>query len=101
MDDLKEALFFFIVWNSTKSKALTNLAKMPIERKQTLIYVRDIIEPLADRDSVREIRKDFGIEIITELIRIEGRPFGLMANNPYHLAGAINREGADKGARFL
>ena len=45
--------------------------------------------------------KDFGIGIITALIRIEGHPFGLMANNPHHLAGAIDSDGADKGARFL
>ena len=38
---------------------------------------------------------------MTALLRIEGRPVGVMANNPTHLAGAITSDGADKGARFL
>ena len=39
--------------------------------------------------------------MITALIRIEGRPLGLIANNPMHLAGAITSDGADKAARFM
>ena len=35
------------------------------------------------------------------LIRIEGRPFGLIANNPKHLGGAIDSDAADKAARFM
>ena len=63
--------------------------------------IRDVIETLVDKDSVLEIRKNFGIGIITALVRIEGKPLGLIANNPHHLAGAIDSDGADKGARFL
>ncbi|HRL35925.1 MAG TPA: carboxyl transferase domain-containing protein, partial [Ottowia beijingensis] len=33
--------------------------------------------------------------------RIEGRPVGIMANNPLHLGGAIDADAADKGARFM
>ncbi len=39
--------------------------------------------------------------MITALIRIEGRPLGLIANNPAHLAGAIDADAADKAARFM
>jgi acetyl-CoA carboxylase carboxyltransferase component len=39
--------------------------------------------------------------MVTALIRIEGRPLGLIANNPNHLAGAIDSDGADKAARFI
>jgi acetyl-CoA carboxylase carboxyltransferase component len=38
---------------------------------------------------------------VTALIRIEGRPLGLVANNPMHLGGAIDSDGADKAARFM
>jgi len=60
-----------------------------------------VIEGLADKGSVLELRKDFGIGIKTALIRMEGRPMGLIANNPYHLGGAIDAEAADKAARFM
>ena len=71
------------------------------ENRLRLYQMREIIETIADRDSVLEIREKFGIGIITAFIRIEGRPMGLIANNPHHLAGAIDSDGADKGARFL
>ena len=37
--------------------------------------------------------------MVTALARIEGRPIGVIANNPMHLAGAITSDGADKAAR--
>jgi acetyl-CoA carboxylase carboxyltransferase component len=39
--------------------------------------------------------------MITALARIEGRPVGVIANNPMHLGGAIDSDGADKAARFM
>ena len=63
--------------------------------------MRNVIETLADDQSFLEIRKGFGHGMITALIRIEGRPIGVVANNPLHLAGAIDSPAADKGARFM
>ena len=63
--------------------------------------VRRAIEVMADTDSVLELRRDFGAGMITALVRIEGRPLGIVANNPVHLGGAIDADGADKAARFL
>jgi acetyl-CoA carboxylase carboxyltransferase component len=39
--------------------------------------------------------------MVTALARIEGRPVGIVANNPVHLSGAIESDGADKAARFM
>jgi acetyl-CoA carboxylase carboxyltransferase component/biotin carboxyl carrier protein len=63
--------------------------------------VRQVIATLADTDSVLELRPRFGIGMITSLVRIEGRPMGIVANNPMHLGGAIDSDGADKAARFM
>ena len=63
--------------------------------------MRAVIETLADTGSVLELRRHFGLGMVTALIRIEGRPVGLIANNPVHLAGAIDSAGADKAARFM
>jgi acetyl/propionyl-CoA carboxylase alpha subunit/acetyl-CoA carboxylase carboxyltransferase component len=63
--------------------------------------VRRLIATLADDDSVLELRPRFGIGMITTLVRIEGRPVGIIANNPMHLGGAIDSDGADKAARFM
>ena len=56
---------------------------------------------LADEGSVLELRREFGPGMVTAFIRIEGRPIGLVANNPIHLAGAVDSDGADKAARFM
>ena len=71
------------------------------ENRLRLYDMKEIIYTLADVDSVLEIREKFGIGVITAFIRVEGRPMGVIANNPHHLAGAIDSDGADKGARFM
>jgi len=71
------------------------------ENRLRLYDMREILHTIADKDSVLEIREKFGVGIITAFIRVEGRPMGVIANNPHHLAGAIDSDGADKGARFL
>lgn len=71
------------------------------ENRLRIYEIRDVIETLADEGSVLELRKDFGKTIVTCLIRIEGRAVGVIANDPKHLGGAIESDGADKGARFM
>jgi len=63
--------------------------------------VRLAIEAIADVGSVLELRPAFGAGMVTALARVEGRPLGIVANNPLHLGGAIDADGADKAARFL
>ncbi|MDC0237978.1 carbamoyl-phosphate synthase large subunit [Gammaproteobacteria bacterium] len=71
------------------------------ENRLRLYDMREIIHTIADKDSVLEIREKFGVGVITAFIRVEGHPMGVIANNPHHLAGAIDSDGADKGARFI
>jgi acetyl-CoA carboxylase carboxyltransferase component len=56
---------------------------------------------LADSGSVLELRRNYGLGMVTAFIRLEGRPMGVIANNPSHLAGAIDSDGSDKAARFM
>jgi acetyl/propionyl-CoA carboxylase alpha subunit len=62
--------------------------------------IRELINLLADQDSVLELRPDFGISMVTAFIRIEGRPFGLTSNNNAYIGGAVDSPGSDKVARF-
>jgi acetyl-CoA carboxylase carboxyltransferase component len=71
------------------------------ENRMRAYDVRTVIRDLADTGSVLELRAGFGAGIITALIRIEGRPLGVIANNPHHLGGAIDAPAADKAARFV
>ena len=73
---------------------------VPTNRKKAY-DMHDVLDGLFDTDSVLELRRDFGIGMITALARVDGRPVGVVANNPVHLAGAIDSDGADKAARFM
>jgi len=63
--------------------------------------VRAVIAGLVDVQSVLELRAGWAAGMVTALVRIEGRPLGLIANNSRHLGGAIDADAADKAARFL
>ena len=78
------------------------LLRRAIPENRLRVYdIRTVIDLLADEGSVLEIRRDFGVGMITAFIRIEGKPFGLIANNPKHLGGAIDAAAGDKAARFM
>jgi acetyl/propionyl-CoA carboxylase alpha subunit/acetyl-CoA carboxylase carboxyltransferase component len=78
------------------------LLRQAIPENRLRVYdIRSVIDLLADEGSVLEIRSDFGVGMITAFIRIEGKPFGLIANNPKHLGGAIDAPAGDKAARFM
>ena len=62
---------------------------------------RALLHTLADTDSVLELRPAFGRTVLTALARIEGRPVGVIANDPRHLSGALDADGSDKAARFM
>lgn len=73
---------------------------IPINRVKAY-EVRNVIELMFDVDSVLELRSGFGLGMITALARVQGMPVGIIANNPHHLSGAIDSDGADKAARFM
>lgn len=85
-------------WEAPDQELLRNV--VPENRKQ--IYdMRDVLAGLFDVDSVLELRSGWGPGMITALARVEGRPVGVIANNPHHLGGAIDATAADKSARFM
>jgi acetyl-CoA carboxylase carboxyltransferase component len=71
------------------------------EQRKRVYDVRRVVETLFDEQSVLELRSGFGAGMLTALARADGRPLGVLANDPTHLGGAIDADGADKGARFL
>ena len=77
------------------------LRRIVPENRLRVYDIREVIHTLADTGSVLELRPEFGLGMVTALVRIEGRPVGILANNPEFLSGAIDSDGSDKGARFL
>ncbi|HSZ14485.1 MAG TPA: carboxyl transferase domain-containing protein [Solirubrobacteraceae bacterium] len=71
------------------------------EQRKRIYDVRRVVDGLFDEGSVLELRRGFGPGMLTALARVDGRPLGVVANDPTHLGGAIDADGADKAARFL
>jgi len=71
------------------------------ENRNALYDPRVIVDTVADAHSVLELRREFGIGVVTALARIEGRAVAIAASNPHHLGGALDAPACDKLARFM
>jgi len=85
-------------WTAPDTRALRHVVP---ENRLRAYDTRAAMAHLVDEGSLLMLRTGFGAGIHTALARIEGRPVGLMANNPSHLGGAIDADAADKAARFM
>jgi acetyl-CoA carboxylase carboxyltransferase component len=78
------------------------LLRSAVPENRLRVYdVMNVIKTLSDSGWLLELRAGFARGMITALIRIEGRPLGVIANNPQVLGGAIDADGADKASRFM
>lgn len=85
-------------WSCADQTLLRDLVP---ENRRRAYDVRRVIAGVLDTGSVIELRPRFGRSLVTAFARLEGRPVGVIANNPMHLAGAVSSDAADKAARFL
>jgi acetyl-CoA carboxylase carboxyltransferase component len=63
--------------------------------------VRDALRGIVDAGSLQELCPRWARNVVTTLARIDGRPIGIVANQPRHLAGVLDAEGSEKAARFV
>ncbi len=63
--------------------------------------VHDVVDAVVDGDSWFELKPRFAPELVTGFARIDGRPVGIVANQPAHNSGAIFPDSAEKGAGFV
>ncbi len=78
------------------------LARHVVPQNRLRAYdVHRAIEAIVDVGSMLELRPDYGVGIVTALVRVEGVAYGLIANSSHHLGGAIDAEAADKAGDFL
>ena len=85
-------------WESADQRILRRLIP---ENRLRIYDIREVIKTMTDTDSVLELRPRFGLAMVTAFARIEGRPIGIIANNPSHIGGAIDADAGDKAARFM
>lgn len=63
--------------------------------------MRKVIGAIVDRDSVFEIKPGYAKNLVTCFARLDGRPVGIVANQPLHIAGTLDAAACEKGAHFV
>ena len=63
--------------------------------------VRDVIDTFIDADSFMEVQEDFAKNIVVGFARLDGRTIGIVANQSSYMAGSLEINASDKGARFI
>lgn len=63
--------------------------------------VREVCEGVVDAGSLLEVAPRWARSIFTAFARLDGRPVGVIANQPRYLGGILDAESAQKGARFV
>ena len=77
------------------------LAKIiPLDLQQPYDVV-EVIEAVVDGGEFLEVQADYAANLVVGFARLNGHPVGIIANQPFHLAGALDINAADKGGRFI
>lgn len=85
----------------------------PIDRKEDFLNqfipdspnkpydMQQVIHAIVDNGQFLEVHKDFAKNLIVGFARFDGKPVGVVANNPAFLAGVLDINASRKGARFV
>jgi propionyl-CoA carboxylase beta chain len=63
--------------------------------------IKDAIRHVVDDGRFFEVQEHFARNLVIGFARLEGRPVGIVANQPAHLAGCLDIDSSTKGARFV
>ncbi len=79
----------------------TSLQNAVSENKRVPYDIHTVIDGICDGASFLEVQKDFAPNMVVGFARLRGCPCGVIANQPQHMAGAIDVDASDKAARFI
>jgi len=63
--------------------------------------IRAVIGSVVDGGQMLEVSPKWARNLVTAFARVDGRPVGVIANQPQHLGGVLDADAAQKGARFV
>jgi acetyl-CoA carboxylase carboxyltransferase component len=74
----------------------------PVPDEPRRVYdVRSVIRALVDGDELLEFSAGWARNLVTGMARLDGRPVGVIANQPRYLGGVLDAASSEKGARFV
>lgn len=111
MDYIRK-LLSYIPQNNTQEPPKTKSDDDPNRLDHNLINIipenplqpydmKEIILSIVDNREFFEIHELFAPNIVVGYARMNGKVVGIVANNPFHLAGALDIDSSNKAARFI
>ncbi len=82
-------------------RATPELAGIVPANPQEPYDIRQAVEVLVDNGEFLEVQKDYAPNLVVGFARLDGYTVGLVANQPDYLAGVLDINASDKGARFI
>ena len=83
------------------TRAVPEMADIVPTDPQIPYNVVDVITALVDDGEFMEVQADYARNIVVGFGRLDGYPVGIVANQPEMLAGVLDINASDKGARFI
>ena len=71
------------------------------ESAQQPYDIKKVIHHVVDEETFFETHGEYAENIVTGFARLGGKSIGIVANQPYHLAGVLDVDSSKKGARFV
>lgn len=87
--------------NDDPARSVTELSEIVPDEPQQPYDMKSVIEAIADSGEFLEVQPDFAQNIVIGFARLDGYPVGFVANQPGYLAGVLDINASDKGARFI
>ena len=81
--------------------AIEKIVDIVPEERQKVYNMRHVVEVIADRESVFEMKPRYGRSVFTSLARLNGHTVGFLASNPLYKGGAADPDGCCKAASFI
>ena len=82
-------------------RSLPELSQVVPADPQQPYDVRSVVETLVDGGEFMEVQSEYAVNLVIGFARMDGYPIGIVANQPLHLAGVLDINSSDKGARFI
>lgn len=82
-------------------EGMRDIAGVLPENRTQVYDMHKIVERIADKDSIFELKSRFGRPLVTCLARLNGCVVGFLANNPLVKGGALDTDACDKAVDFL
>lgn len=109
--DIKRLLSFIPQNNSEKPPRI--VSSDPVDRRDEKLNkivpenpakpydIKHVVMAIVDNEDFFEVHKDFAKNIVVGFARFDGKPAGIVANQPKYLAGVLDNESSIKAARFI